>query len=90
MLFFCDENLEVKVTFEKFYSDLLNKDNIAKFIYFKKTYEVILELSAAIFYGKNVILLDGDFSESELNNLGISQNDLSDNWIIDNEFYFFI
>lgn len=82
MLFFYDESMKLEVSFEQFYSDLTQKANISKYIYSKNTYDVILEIAAAIIYGREVILLDGDFSEVELHNLGISKDDLAMTWII--------
>lgn len=87
MLFFYDESLKLEVSFEQFYSDLLKKTRISKYIYYKNTYDVILEIAAAVIYGREVILLDGDFSEVELYNLGISKDDLAMNWIISPRLY---
>lgn len=76
MLFFHDESSLQSIDYEKFYSDLKSKDSVTKFIYYKDTYSIILELAAALFYGKDVILLDSDFSQTELTNLGVSNEDL--------------
>lgn len=76
MLFFHDESTLQSIDYENFYLDLKSKDSVTKFIYYKDTYSIILELAAALLYGKDVILLDSDFSQTELTNLGVSSEDL--------------
>lgn len=76
MLFFHDESIGQSITFEQFYLDLKNKKSVSKYIYYRETYKVILEIASALFYGKDVVVLDGDFSQTELLNLGVSGDDL--------------
>ena len=76
MLFFHDESNGQSITFEQFYLDLKSKKSISRYIYYRDTYKIILELASALFYGKDVVILDGDFSKNELFNLGVSDNDL--------------
>lgn len=86
MLFFHDDSNDRSITFEQFYLDIKNKKRIHRFIYYRDTYKVILELASALFYGKDVVVLDGDFSKTELLNLGIPDDYLLDSYDITESF----
>ncbi|NLT96386.1 MAG: hypothetical protein GXW85_12815, partial [Clostridia bacterium] len=70
--FLIDEKRNIKKTYEEFIVDLNELSLFQKYIYFKNPYEIFLNLVKSMVLGKPVVLLDGDFSETEISKLGLN------------------
>lgn len=49
MLFFHDENSRVDISYDRFYKDLSECQYIAKYVYTKSVYDVILNFCCSVF-----------------------------------------
>jgi acyl-coenzyme A synthetase/AMP-(fatty) acid ligase len=67
---------------EKDYSALIRelnqKTTLNKYIYFSDPFEIFVNLIACMLSGSEIHLLDSDFSETEIKNLGISPRELEE------------
>tara|TARA_R110000823_G_scaffold297305_1_gene417437 strand:+ start:2571 stop:3827 length:1257 start_codon:yes stop_codon:yes gene_type:complete len=75
-LFWRDSYLSIEKSYDDFLLDIQRKGVNNVYIKNKNPYEVFLALLRNILNKKNNILLDADFSEIELNDLGISSEDI--------------
>lgn len=76
MIFFVDEARKYNISYEKLINLIANKRSIKRYIRSADTFEIFLELTAALFYGKDVELLDKDFSDVELQSFGLDSKGL--------------
>lgn len=76
MIFFIDEVQRNNISYEKLINLIANKRSIKRYIKSTDTFEIYLELTAALFYGKDVELLDKDFSDIELQSFGLDTKNL--------------
>lgn len=84
MLLYADDNLGVKKTYQELFDALNNRTVLKKYIYTSSVYDVIESLVYAMVNGYNVVLLDGDFSEKELENLGLDNDLLEEKYLNNN------
>lgn len=75
--FLIDEKRNIKKTYEEFIVDLNELSLFQKYIYFKNPYEIFLNLVNSMVLGKPVVLLDGDFSETEISKLGLNISEVN-------------
>lgn len=80
MIFFIDEAHSRNISYEELVKFVAEKKSIRRYIQSPDTCTVLAELTAALFYGKDVELLDKDFSETELKLLGIDSEKLNDEY----------
>lgn len=78
-----DRKRDITKTKEDFIKDLLNLEKIYIYNKFPNPYEMMVQFVASMVYGKETYLLDADFSISETNQLGISENELSKTYALD-------
>lgn len=71
------------------YLDLVeevNKLNLCKYVYYKEPLMVFISIIKSLVYGKEIVLLDGDWSEQELQNRNINLNAIENQtYVIDNK-----
>lgn len=84
MLFFYDGSNEFAITYDEFYTLLSKKKKIHRYIFFKRTFDVIVEITSAMLNGVEVTVLDGDFTEKELEYINVNVNNLNEFYEIDN------
>jgi len=70
-LFWIDEKRKLFKTYRDLINDLNNKIKARYYIYFSNPYEVFLELIHSIIVKREVEMLDGTFTDVEIENLGI-------------------
>ena len=75
----------IRYTYHKLIEDINNSSKLLRCCYNPDTYSIFLHILTSIIYGKNMILLDYDFTDKELNSLGIDKNELSSYEYIDNQ-----
>lgn len=83
MLLYVDDSLNIEYSYESLYHRLYNKKTLKKYIYTKKIYDVIVDIAYAMVNGLDVILLDGDFTDNEIANLGIDNKKLSEVYVVE-------
>ena len=83
MLLFLDKSLDLEKSYEQLYEALGFRHTLHKYVFSKNPYEVIEALSFAMVNGLEIVLLDGDFSLSEIQNLGISADNLAEEYFIE-------
>lgn len=75
-LFWVDSSRNRSITYKDFINDLSRCKSGKRYIYSRDPYEILLCITLAMLNGKEVELLDGDFTENDLVNFGISEEDL--------------
>lgn len=75
-LFFVDKK-NIAYTYSDLLRSIRSRNLLPKYCCKTDTYEIFVDLICSIFNSLNLVLLDSDINESELNNLGINQSDLS-------------
>lgn len=75
-LFYVNTSLGIKKTYHDFIVDLSSIREKGDYIYSKNPYDVFLKITHAIVNNYQVELLDGDFSELELANIGLALCDV--------------
>lgn len=73
-IFFVDEINNISKSYNQFLYDLNSINQIKKYVFNKNPYEVFLGLICALVHGVPITLLDYDFSEQELNNIGLNKD----------------
>ncbi len=70
---------EHEYTYQKFISDLNNEKSYTPLLYVKGNdpYKIFLSIIHSLIYDYSIEILDGDFSESELKEIGINKESLS-------------
>lgn len=76
MNLFIDEAANIEFSYDDLLAQLNNKKELNKYIYSTNIKEVIIDFISSLYYGYDVILLDGDFTLKELENLKVAQEDL--------------
>lgn len=82
MIFFVDEAWGRNISYEELINIVAGKKSIRRYIKSSDTFAVMAELTTALFYGKDVELLDKDFSDAELEHLGIDSGNLHDEYVL--------
>lgn len=82
-LFLYDCLCDKAVTYDQLLKDINTGGSIRPYCYEKDLYSIFLQLITSILNKVNLTLLDYDFSEQELQNLGIDPNSLTYEKIID-------
>lgn len=82
-LFFVDTNNDVYKSYSDLIDDLNIQKNIGKYIYENSTYDVFMRIIQSLLLGIEVELIDSDFSELEINNIGIEYDSLNRRTAID-------
>ncbi|WP_448376846.1 ANL family adenylate-forming protein [Fervidobacterium sp.] len=77
-LFLIDLERNLTKTYSEFFRDLQNKTFLHPIIRVSNPYEVFLSITRSLLAGVTVDLLDSDLSDSEINRLGITDKDLSE------------
>ncbi|KUO73423.1 MAG: hypothetical protein APF77_09520 [Clostridia bacterium BRH_c25] len=70
------------------YNDFINQMNamdLKKYIYCKDPKDVFLHLAKSIAFGKEVVLLDGDWSDTELQHQGLRHSEIKEVYSINTE-----
>ena len=75
-IFFISKN-GTEFTYHNLIEDINNNTKLYRYCYNPDTYSIFLQIITSIIYGKNMILLDYDFTDKELNSLGIDKNELN-------------
>jgi len=75
-IFLIDTKRNVFKTYEEFFQDLSNIDELETIIYERTPYLIFLKLTRSLIEGLQVDLLDYDISYDEMKRLGISEKDL--------------
>lgn len=75
-MFFIDESRDIKKSYSDLIKDINSKKTIRKYIFFQHPYDIFLELIHSLVLGKNVELLDYDFSINEIKSLGIQEQNI--------------
>lgn len=86
MIFFVDEVYKYNISYEKLINLIVNKRSIKRYIKSVDTFEIFLELTAALFYGKDVELLDKDFSDIELKSFDLDSKVLHYEYLLKEEY----
>lgn len=73
--FYIDEFNNKEISYKDLVEEV-NKHRLNKYVYYKEPLMVFLSMIKALVYGKEIILLDGDWSEQELQNQGIKLIDI--------------
>ncbi|TMV50786.1 acyl--CoA ligase [Paenibacillus mesophilus] len=81
-LFWVDLSRNKFKTFREFTDDLKNSTILRKYVYLNDPYEILLNIVLAAFHGKEIELLDWDYSENDLLSMGISLDNVT-NEVID-------
>ena len=76
MYFFIDEANQIKITYNDLIKSIESKRYLKQYIYSLNIQEIMINLVAPLYYGYNVVLLDGDFSSKELALLNVNEEDL--------------
>ena len=85
MDFFIDEANRIKITYDDLVAKINDKKEIKKYIYSSNIEDVLTNFVALLYYGYDVVLLDGDFSSKELVLLNVSKQDLKLKEVIRND-----
>jgi acyl-coenzyme A synthetase/AMP-(fatty) acid ligase len=75
-LFWVDEKRGIYKTYTDLLNDIKSRTAVNKYIYFKNTYEIFLELIINLIYSNYTELLDSDFSIQYLESIGIEKKEL--------------
>jgi len=75
--FWIDPQNNITKSYTELLDNLNSIDTVQKYIFRNEPYEILLQLILALANGQSCHVLDADFSESELKNLGIGTGDLS-------------
>ena len=73
-LFWIDNVRNREISYDQFIDELNNAKNINKFIQYDDPYLVFYNLILNLLHRENSVLLDADFSETELSNLGTARD----------------
>lgn len=80
--FMIDILREYNISYTEFINEM-NNVNLKKFIYFKDPKDIFVYLAKSLAFGKEVVLLDGDWSITELQYQGINLNEIKEVYAID-------
>lgn len=65
------------ISYEELINDINNQSYLKKYIKEKDSYEILKNIIVSLAHGEKIELLDSDFTNEEIKNLGISIEDLS-------------
>lgn len=88
MKFWIDENRNHYISYKKFLSDINNLNHIRKFIISDNPYFMLIDLVAGMLYGREMILMDADFSDNEIEELGYDSKNLDVTYTIEKRLHF--
>lgn len=75
-VFLFDPLKQREYSYERFFDRLNNIESIPLFIYTDDIFEIFATIIASLMYNKNIVLLDPDFKETELMQLGLNNESL--------------
>ncbi|MFA6596669.1 MAG: fatty acid--CoA ligase family protein [Ignavibacteriaceae bacterium] len=75
-IFLFDPLKQREYSYESFFDRLNNVESLPLFIYTDDIFEIFVLITASVLYKKNIVLLDNDFKESELGQLGLNDDSL--------------
>lgn len=76
--FWIDRQRNMYKSYNDFIKDINSKNSVSKYIYAQNPYQVYVDIINSAINNYDVVLLDSDFSEKEINNLGIDYSNLED------------
>lgn len=85
MDFFIDEANKIKISYDDLVARINAKKGIKKYIYSSNIEDVVTNFVASLYYGYDVVLLDGDFTSKELTLLNVTEEDLNFKELIKND-----
>lgn len=85
MNFFIDEANKIKISYDDLVARMNAKKEIKKYIYSSNIEDVVTNFVASLYYGYDVVLLDGDFSSKELTLLNVTKEDLKSKELLKND-----
>lgn len=88
MQFWIDENRNCVVSYKKFLTDINNLNQIRKFVISDNPYLMLIDLVAGMLYGREMILMDADFSDNEIEELGYEPQNLDVSYVIEKRLHF--
>ena len=77
MNFFIDEADGIKISYDDLLAKVNYRNEINQYIYTSNIEEILVNFVASLYYGFDVVLLDSDFSEKELEFLGVTEKNLT-------------
>lgn len=85
MDFFIDEANKIKISYNELLARIDTKKEINKYIYSSNIEDVVTDFVASLYYGYDVVLLDGDFTSKELTLLNVTEENLNLKELIKND-----
>lgn len=82
MLCFVDEAAHQSYSYENLFDIISHQQVLSRYVYTRDVFDVVVSVVAAIVYGKKIVLVDGDFSDIELQQLNIDKEKLSEKYEI--------
>ncbi len=77
MIFFLDEAEKIELSYDALLEKINNIREVNQYIYSSSIEKIMVNFVASLYYGFDVVLLDGDFSVKELGLLGVTKKDLT-------------
>jgi acyl-coenzyme A synthetase/AMP-(fatty) acid ligase len=86
-IFFVDRYNHIEKSYEDLLNDINNTCSFNSTLYSKSTYEVMKNIILSLILDEPIVLLDGDFSEEEIKNIGIESSSLNSDTNIEKDIF---